>query len=236
MAHTQYTLDPNLLEYGAQLYGLFNDFVIAEELTDNETFAIDLVEAGAGNTTIAILADGKYGVARLTTDDAENDGLQMQDEVETFRTDEAEQLTAFFTRTKLPDATQSDWLAGLAVLDTSLIASNPTDGIYFDKLDNGTGINVVCRRDSAENRQSGVFVMNTAWHEYGFIVKPAADDSVNATIYWYIDGQLVYKMAATNNPHDEALSRSWAYLTGAAGVDLVDIDYIGAAQYGKRVS
>lgn len=221
---------------GARLHGRFNDFNGDEELATGEPFIWTTVNVGTGAATpTTVDADAKFGVLTLTGGGNEDDGHQFQDERETFRTDEMETHVVFAARVEVSDATQSDMVLGLAVLDTTLIASNPTDGIYFIKHDGDNLVDVVSRRDSSEDIQTGVFALDTGSHEFSFTVKPKGDDSVNAEIHFHVDGRLVYKMDTTKNPHDEALSRSVAFLAGAAGAPTCKVDYVGAWHVGPRV-
>ena len=84
--------------------------------------------------------------------------------------------------------------------------------------------------------------LDTGTHEFAFIVEPDSDDSVNATIHWYIDGRLVHKFVPNatladnesqcdDNPHDEELSRSVAVLNGASAAVTLSLDLLGAWIY-----
>lgn len=226
---------PNIAITGATVYGRFNDFVSDEELADGTPFTRTAV-----NTTIpSTVNNAKYGVITITHAGAEDDGLQLQDERETFRTDEAKEFTIFACRCDFDRAEQNDIFMGLSVLDTAFLASNPADFIGFLKDDGDAQIDVICTRNSASTRQNNVARLDTGTHEYAFVVEPDADDSPNATICFYIDGKLVWKFVPTatlasnesqcdDNPHDEELSRTWAYLAGAAAADVNLLDYIGA--------
>lgn len=225
----------NLMTAGAQLFGRFNDFVSDDELTANEPFTFTTVNVGTGAATpTTVSADSKFGKVRLTGGGNEDDGHQFQDERECFRTDEKEVQTVFACRIEMSDPTQSDLIAGLCVLDTTLIASNPTDGIYFRKDDGDNQIDVVSRLNGSEDVETGVFSLDTESHELSFTVIPAGDDSPNAEIHFHIDNRLVKKLTTTKNPHDEALSRSIAFLAGAAGAPTCDVDYVGAWHVGPR--
>jgi hypothetical protein len=226
---------------GAQVFGRFNDFTSDDELTDGTPFIYTTVNVGAGGATpTTVEADAKYGVTTHTCGGNEDDGGQIQDERACFQTNKAGEFTVYYSREELSEATQIDWATGLALNgDTSLLASNPTDGIYFITGDGDAYIYVVCRRNAAETRSGIAGVLDTGTHEYAYVVEPDADSSVNCTIFWYIDGKNVwtFRPSATlaqresqcdDNPYDEALSRSNAVLAGAASAYTRKLDCIGA--------
>ena len=217
-------------------FGRYNDFACDSELTSTEPFVITTVGGTAFPTACA---NEKYGVVDIVTGATEDDGHQIQDERENFRTDEQYEQTLFYCRCEIDVAVQSDLFLGLSILDTSVIASAPTDSIGFQSDDGDAQIDVRCGRNSAYTTQENVATLDTGTHEFAFMVEPDSDDSVNATISWYIDGKLVYKFRpyatlgdnekqCDDNPHDEELSRTVAVLNGASAAVTLSLDALGA--------
>ena len=76
------------------------------------------VDGGGDNGSVVAVTNSGGGTLVMTTDDAENDGIALQLKTEAFNVDESKE-TFFETRLKVGDATQTDWLCGLAITDTS---------------------------------------------------------------------------------------------------------------------
>src|ERR1044072_3407483 len=109
-----------------------------------------LVEAGAGESTIT-KPDGVDGGLMFTTDAAEDDGINAQLKGEMFKLNTACKALYFYARLKASEATQLDWLIGLCITDTTLLGGM-TDGIYFEKLDGGTGISFTTEQKTKQNQ------------------------------------------------------------------------------------
>src|SRR6185369_13767992 len=86
-----------------------------------------------------------------TTDANEDDGIEMQLAGEAFELTTGQAATYFGIRFKADEATQIDILAGLCITDTTLLGGM-TDGVYFEKLDGGTGTSFTVEKNSTETQ------------------------------------------------------------------------------------
>ncbi len=187
-------------------------------------WTVTLVEGGAGESTVALVDGSDSGELLLTTDNADNDGISMQLKGEAFKL--AGNLPLYFgIRFKCNEATQDDFLVGLAITDTTLLTA-VSDGVYFRKVDASTSVAFVVEQDNGETETAGVltFAANTY-----YVMEFVYDGSY---IYAYIDGVLVASVAASNAnmPNDEYLTPSVEFLTGEAGIHTMTIDWIRAIQ------
>ena len=191
------------------------------------TWTVTRVEAGAGESTFAVI-DGVGGIARITTDAAENDGINAQ------RIGEAYELTAdqvlylgFFGVT-INDVTQTDFFLGLAITDTDILGG-VTDRIGFQSLDGSTDLTFMVEKNSTETLSSSLHTLVDA---------TALDiefywDGPNNTLEVFVNGVSVAVPALTNLPNDEALRLTWQFLTGEAVANTMDIDAIRLIMIGR---
>ena len=183
-----------------------------------------------GTTPTEALTDINGGALLLTVSAADNDSDQLQKVGESFLL--ASGKKAFFkARFKVSDATQSDFLIGLAVTDTTLLGAvdgaGVTDGIFFNK-DDGDALldfNVQKNATTGQTRSAGVATvvsdtfMTVAWYFDGVSeVKCYVDDVQKATL----DGSSTYLP-------DTELTVSFAIQNGEAVAKTMTIDYIFAA-------
>lgn len=153
-----------------KLHMYFNDF-------DNYVAANWTVTAVGAAATQA-LTDGDGGLLLLTNDAADNDRIELQKVGESFLM-EAGKEAWFKARFKVSDATQSDFVIGLIVTDTTLQGSvagaGATDGIFFNKDDGDALLDVQCQKNATtgQNRAAGIATV--------------ADDTF-LTVGWYFDG------------------------------------------------
>jgi hypothetical protein len=185
-------------------------------------WTVTLVEGGAGESTVA-LADGAGGLLLITTDAAENDGVNMQVTKEAFKLASGKPCY-FGIRLKVSEATQSDFLVGLCITDTDLLGG-VTDGVYFDKVDGSTDINFTLEKNGTETTSAsavGTCVDDT------YVILEFFFDGTNVDAY--VDGALQTRLAVTNLPDDEELTPSIHFLTGAAAAETMTVDWIRAIQ------
>lgn len=119
----------------------FNDFdsyVVTSIWTETKT--------GAG--TVAT-TDGNGGILLVTNAAADNDAVFIQKIGESFLPTSGKKLF-FEGRFTVSDATQSDWVLGLQVTDTTPL--DVTDGIYFQKDDGDTNIDFYVSKDATTGR------------------------------------------------------------------------------------
>ena len=204
----------------------FNDFH-TYAATDWVTTAVSI---GAG-TSAAAMSDTYVGGAIVITNAAnESDGYQLQlshdggtNDSEIWRIQSGKKAW-FKTKFQLNDADQTEALVGLALADTTLIASNPADGVWFSSDDETGTVDFKSSKNSAVSSVTGIGTLT---------------DGTDATMGFYWDGIDTYsiyfndELAGTLQggaiPDDEYLSISIACLNGEATANAMAMDYIFAA-------
>lgn len=191
----------------------FNDF---------DTFAaaewtITTTEAGAGSATEA-LTDEDGGVLLITNDNADNDADFFNKVGESYLFATNKKLF-FKARFKVSDATQSDWVMGLQITDTTPLAV--TDGVYFRKDDGDANIDFVVIKNSTATTATAIATNADATYiELAFYYD--GKDSIK----YYVDGAHKGTSAVTNLPDDEVLTVSFGIQNGAAAAKTMSVDYI----------
>ena len=204
-----------------QWHTYFNDFLtyVAGDWT--------VTEVGAGSRA---LTDVNGGALLITNAAADNDRNELQKVGESFLL--AAGKRAFFkARFKVSDATQSDFLIGLAVTDTTLQGSvdgdGVTDGIFFSKDDGDALLDVQVQKNTTtgQTRAAGIatVVADT------FLEVAWAYDGVSEVKY-FVDG--VHKGsldASSTYLPDTELTVSMAIMNGEAVAKTMTVDYLFAA-------
>lgn len=195
----------------------FNDFdtYVAGDWT------ITTTEAGAGSATEA-LTNEDGGVLLITNDNADNDADFFQKVGESFKFASGKKLW-FKARFKVSDATESDFVFGLQITDTTPLAV--TDGVYFQKDDGDTNLDFhVTKNGTSTSATAIATVANATYLVVGFYY-----DGVSAIKYFVDDVQLGTSVT-TNLPDDEELTISFGIQNGAAAAKTMSVDYIFAAK------
>lgn len=121
-----------------KVYQFFDDF---EKYTNTSDFP--WVDTFVNSSAIANVADEPCGAVIITNTTTDNDSAQIQFYTESF-TIASGKKAWFKARVKVNEVIQSDYVVGLAVLDTTLQGSvsgaGVTDGIFFNKDDGDTQI------------------------------------------------------------------------------------------------
>lgn len=203
--------DPTLMHV---YYNDFDDYVAGD-------WTITAVGAGT-----SALTDADGGALLITNAAADNDGRQHQKVGEGFLLT-AGKKAMFKTRFQVSDATQSDLLIGLAVLDTTLLGATAgagvTDGIFFAKDDGSATLSCYCQKNATTGQTSG---------SVGTLVA-----ATNTILAWYYDGKssLEYYMngihlgtldASSTYLPDTELTVSFALLNGEAVAKTLTLDYV----------
>lgn len=214
-------IGPDVIKY-------LNDFTSGIHNSGEEDldWTVTRVEAGGGESTFAII-DGAGGIARITTDANENDGINAQAIGEAFKLASGN-VVYFGARAKFSEATQLDFFMGLAITDTDILGG-VTDRIGFEKLDAVTAVTAMLEKDSTETLSGTLATLDTDYHIYEFFF-----DGTN--VEFFIDGVSVYVPAVTNLPGDEELRVSLHVLAGSANARTADFDWIRAVQIGGRAT
>lgn len=193
----------------------FNDFAtyVAGDWTVTET----------NSSATQALTDGAMGLLLITNTATENDLVSMQKLPEDVKLVSGKQ-TFFECRFKLGDATQSDILFGLAVTNTDPFGSPPADGIWFQKLDGSTSVDLKSLKDSSGTTVSAVTTLsNDTFVQLGFWFD-------GADLHIYVDQEKVSKTAAITYCDDEELRLTMSMQTGSAGAKTMTVDYLLVAQ------
>jgi hypothetical protein len=207
---------------GSNVTKYLNDFVNvtlgAADAPDDWT--VTLVEAGAGESTITLDTATQGGALLLTTDDAENDGISMQLKGESFQLVSGTKIY-FGIKLKINDATQSDFFAGLAITDTTILGGC-TDYVGFRKVDGSTTVNAVLNKNTTETTGAAL-TCDTSYHIYEFYFD-------GTSVHFLVDGTEITALAQTNLPDDEMLTPSVEFLTGMAAAKIMTIDWLRVIQ------
>jgi hypothetical protein len=185
-------------------------------------WTITTTETGGGSATEAI-TDDKGGVLLITNDDQDNESNEFQ-----MKVCEAFQLLPgkpcwIEGRFKVNDATQSDFLFGLCITDTTLI-DGMSDGVYFLKTDEAVDITYHCEKDSGDTTgDTGVDLADATYVRLGIYYDGAG------TVEYWVNGVL-RKSSTTTIPDDELLAISFAIQNGEGAAKTLSVDYIEAVQ------
>jgi hypothetical protein len=219
VSNTQ-TGDP-LYKYGmldpTKWHTFFNDF----DTYTAADWTITTVEAGSGSATEA-LADADGGVLLITNDDADDDSDFLQLSAETYKFASNKKLF-FKARFKVSDATQSDFVMGLQITDTTPLAV--TDGVYFQKDDGDANLDFYVTKDSTSTTAAAVStVVDDTYLEVAFYYDGASE------VQYFVGGTKLGTSVTTNLPDDEELTVSFGVQNGAAAAKTMSVDYILVAK------
>lgn len=186
-----------------------------------------VTEVGTGTRA---LTDIDGGALLITNAAADNDANQFQKVGESFLL--AAGKRAFFkARFKVSDATQSDFLIGLAVLDTTLQGSvdgaGVTDGIFFSKDDGDALLDVQVQKNATTGQVRAAGVATVVADT--FLTVAWAYDGKGEVAYFVNDVQLGTLAATSAYLPDTELTVSFAMQNGEAVAKTMTVDYIFAA-------
>lgn len=202
----------------------FTSVPVDDTTGDPTAWTMTVVEAGAGNTTVTS-ANISGGALLITTDDAENDGANIQLNGESFKLT-ADTKLSFNTRFKVSDATQSDIFIGLAITDTDILGG-VTDRIGFECLDGSTDLKFMLEKNNTETLSAAIATL-------------ADDTFIDVDFHWdgsaievFVNNVSVSTPVVTNLPNDEELRVSVQFLAGAAAAKTATVDRIRVIQIGR---
>lgn len=180
-----------------------------------------VTETQAGATQAITAGDG--GILALVNSAADDDLNQIQWAVSTFR-QTAGKKSWLKARFKVSDATQSDLLIGLYVADTSPVASKPTSGFFFQKLDGSTSLTLQVGSASTYSQLTlGTMVSDT------YVTVGAYYDGYS-TITGYFNEVRVGSVASTNLPTAADNAVGIALQNGDANARTLSVDYLMVAK------
>lgn len=198
----------------------FNDF----DTFDATEWTITTTEAGAGSATEA-LTDADGGVLLVTNDAADNDNDFFQKVGESFLL-EAGKKAFFKARFKVSDATQSDFVIGLQITDTSPL--DATDGIYFMKDDGDANLDIYCRKNATTGSTSATAIATVVSDTY--LTVGWYYDGAGSVAYFVNDVQLGTLDGSSTYLPDTELTISFGLQNGEAVAKTMSVDYILAAK------
>ena len=190
---------------------------------NREGWLLTFVEVGAGGQLASLVGGADGGELLITTAGNEDDGINMQVVGECFNPSLTTDYPFYFgIRFKVSEATQSDFVAGLCITDTSLTTA-VTDGVYFRKADASTAVSAVIEKDNGETTVA-------AWTCAAGTYVTAEILFNGANVDFYVDGVALARQVMTNFPDDEYLTPSFEFLNGSANSRTINIDWIRAFQ------
>jgi hypothetical protein len=183
-------------------------------------WTVTLVEAGAGESTIALVGGALGGSLLITTDAADNDGAQMQLQGEAFYF--ANRYPFYFgAKFQVSDATQSDLLIGLSITDSTAI-DGVSDGLFIRKVDATTSLLAIVEKDSAES------ALTIATMADATAITVEMNYGIDGTLTVYVNGVEVgsFTDADVNFPDNEYLTPTVAFLAGEAVAKTMTVEWV----------
>jgi len=198
-------------------YQYSNDFMTY----NSGDWTITTTEAGSGNASEALTSQAG-GALLITNDDADNDLDFLQLKGESFKLSSSKR--AFFNaRFKVSDATQSDFVMGLQITDTTPLAT--TDGVFFIKDDGDTNLDFIVEKDSTSTDTTAIHTME----DDTFVTVTWFIDPDASKVFYSVNNAAPVSVVNTNLPDDEELTVSFGIQNGAAAAKTMTIDYVVAA-------
>jgi len=201
--------DSSLIDY-------FNDFFT---YTTNR-WVVTETQAGA---TQALTA-GSGGWLLLTNSAADDDLVALQ-KTPAMLDLSATKQTWFSSRFKVSDATQSDVVIGMQVVDTTPL--DVTDGIYFLKADGAATVNIICRKDATTGSTSASSVATLA--NDTFIQLDWYYDGAGY-LFYAVDGVVSGSLSVADYFPNTTVTVSFAIQNGEAVAKTMTIDWVGVWQ------
>ena len=182
-----------------------------------------VTETDAGATQALTAGDG--GLLLITNTAADNDLVALQKNPAAFSFTAGKKLF-FRARFKVSDATQSDLVFGLQVVDTTPL--DVTDGVYFLKADGSAAVSVVCRKNASTGSTSASSIATLA--NDTFITLGFAYDGEGKVAY-EVNGNVVGSLDASSAYlPDTTCTVTFALQNGEAVAKTMTVDFIYVAK------
>ena len=195
-------------------YGYFNDFMTY----NSGDWTITTAEDGTGSATEA-MTSGAGGQFLITNAAGDNDHDFFNLKGESFKLSSSKRAY-FSARFKVSDATQSDFVMGLQITDTSPLAVS--DGVFFIKDDGDTNLDFIVEKDSTSTDTTAIHTMaDDTFVTVAFFVDP--DTSL---VHYSVNNAEPVGVVNTNLPDNEELTISFGIQNGAAAAKTMTIDYV----------
>jgi len=201
--------DSSLIEY-------FNDFFT---YTTNR-WVVTETQAGA---TQALTA-GSGGWFLLTNSAADDDLVAVQ-KTPAMLDLSATKQTWFSSRFKVSDATQSDVVIGMQVVDTTPL--DVTDGIYFLKADGAATVDVICRKDASTGSTSAASIATLTSDT--FVQLDWYYDGAGY-LFYAINGTVSGSLSVASYFPNTTVTVSFGIQNGEAVAKTMTVDWVGVWQ------
>lgn len=190
----------------------FNDYVAGEWT---------ITETGTGTRAVGNLNNGILVITNAAADNDANflqwSGATNAATVENWKFVSGKELW-FKTKFKLSDATQSDFVMGLQITDTTPLAT--TDGVYFLKDDGSTTLNLLVTKNSTSTTTAVTTLADDTYVTVGYYYDGGS------AIQIYVNDVRVASSVTTNLVDDEELTISFGVQNGEAVAKVLSLDYI----------
>jgi hypothetical protein len=215
------TPDQNLANWGlpdpTRYHTWFDDF--------DDYLAANWVRTATGTGTTVVNTGADGGLLLTTNSAADNDAVFYQwsenaaaGTAETFKFIAGKKLW-FKSRLKVSDVTESDFVMGLQITDTTPLAVS--DGVFFRKDDGDTNLNfVVTKGSTATTTVITGQLANDTFITLGFYYNGVDKISI------FINDAAVSSSVITNLPDTEELTLSFGVQNGEAVAKTMSVDYI----------
>ena len=181
-----------------------------------------VTETQAGATQA--LTAGSGGWLLLTNSAADDDLVALQ-KTPAMLDLSATKQTWFSSRFKVSDATQSDVVIGMQVVDTTPL--DVTDGIYFLKADGAATVNIVCRKDATTGSTSASAIATLVSDT--FIQLDWYYDGAGY-LYYAVNGVVGGSLSVASYFPDTTTTVSFAIQNGEAVAKTMTVDWVGVWQ------
>lgn len=219
-AHSESMWDDYEIGFDKSKYAEFFDDFFSYAAGD---WTITTTEDGGGGSASEAITDAAGGVLLITNDNGASDLDQLQRVGEAFLPAAGKKLW-FESRFKIGDVSSSTVIVGLAVTDTSLVASAPANGIYFQSA-GASDLDFVSTAGSAAATSSAegiIAITDGGWVKVGFKV-----NGVSSVDYWVND---VKRGTITSNIPTTEMRISLAITNGTTAAETLSVDYVRVVQ------
>ena len=184
-------------------------------------WTITTTEAGTGSASEAVTSSAG-GALLLTNAAGDNDLDFLQLKGEAFKLSTSKKAY-FSARFKVSDATESDFVMGLQITDTTPLAT--TDGVFFVKDDGDTNLDFIVEKDSTSTDTTAIHTME----DDTFVTVTWFIDPDASKVFYSVNNAAPVSVVNTNLPDNEELTVSFGIQNGAAAAKTMTIDYVVAA-------
>lgn len=131
-------------------------------------------------------------------------------------------------RIKASNATTLAWLVGVATVDTTVVASLPTDGIYFYKASGAASLIASVRKAGTSSSVTLGTVVADTFNTMSLHYTPTGSVANGPGNLWrmYLDGNLVGGISNTTNTPTNSLCVSIGLLNAATTAHVLTVDYL----------